>query len=249
MPPVSGMAKEVKHLVKKNLFELCHISKYYQTSEVLVKALEDISFTIDEGELIVVLGASGSGKSTLLNILGGMDNPTSGSILFNGSDISKYSDEELTSYRRDHIGIVFQFYNLMHNITAYENIELSTAIAKNPLDINHMLEKVGLAGRGDSFPSQMSGGEQQRIAIARALAKNPDIILCDEPTGALDFITGIKVLNLLCQINKDLGKTMIIITHNQPIADIANKVIKIRSGELLEIKQNETTISPNDIVW
>lgn len=217
--------------------------------EVSVKALNSATFDIPKGEFVVVLGPSGSGKSTLLNILGGMDTPTSGKVLFDDVDISEYDEKQLTLFRRNKIGFIFQFYNLMPNLTAKENVELATEISVNPLDIDEVLEQVGLGGKGRYFPSQMSGGEQQRVAIARAVAKNPDVLLCDEPTGALDYATGIKVLDLLQSINRQTRKTIIIITHNQPIAQMANKVIKMRSGEVLNISSNNNPISSDQIVW
>jgi putative ABC transport system ATP-binding protein len=217
--------------------------------EVEVKALKEAEFEIKSGEMVVVLGPSGSGKSTLLNILGGMDTSTSGKVLFQGIDISKYDEKQLTHFRRKNIGFIFQFYNLMPNLTAKENIELATEISDNPMDIEAVLEKVGLKERMNHFPSQMSGGEQQRVAIARAVAKNPDVLLCDEPTGALDYTTGKMVLNLLGNINKETGKTVIIITHNQPIASIAMRVIKMRSGEIIENYINDNPADPEMIEW
>lgn len=216
------------------LFSLKGVLKEYRMGEVTVKALNSATFGIPKGELVVVLGPSGSGKSTLLNILGGMDISTSGKVLFNGEDISRYSDKQLTFYRRSNVGFVFQFYNLMPNLTAKENVELATEISSKPLNINEVMERVGLKDRAEHFPAQMSGGEQQRVAIARAIAKNPDVLLCDEPTGALDYSTGIKVLKLLRDINRETGKTVIIITHNQPIANMADRVIKVRSGQVVE---------------
>jgi putative ABC transport system ATP-binding protein len=232
-----------------SLFELENVTKEYRMGEVTVKALKPTSFTLEAGELVVVLGPSGSGKSTLLNIMGGMDTPTSGRIIFNGQDNSTCSEQQLTSFRRDKIGFIFQFYNLMPNLTARENVELATEIAKKPLDVVGVLDQVGLAERADHFPSQLSGGEQQRVAIARAVAKNPDVLMCDEPTGALDYTTGIKVLSLLREINQRTGKTVLIITHNQPIADMADRVIRMRSGEVVESYANETPIDPEKIVW
>ncbi len=231
------------------LFELDDVSKEYVMGEVKVKALSSASFGIGRGELAVVLGPSGSGKSTLLNALGGMDIPSSGKIYFNGIDISSYTEKQLTNYRRKNIGFVFQFYNLMPNLTARENVELATEISENPLDIPEVLERIGLKDRGDHFPAQMSGGEQQRVAIARAIAKNPEVLLCDEPTGALDYTTGVKVLLLLRQINREMGKTVVIITHNQPIAQMADRVIRIRSGEIVENRLNHVPVDPGKIEW
>lgn len=232
-----------------SIFELNGISKSYKMGEIFVNALTNATFDIPKGQIVAVLGPSGSGKSTMLNILGGMDIPTTGKIYFEGTDISSYNDKMLTFYRRHKIGFVFQFYNLMPNLTAKENIELSTDICEKPLNIMDVLNKVGLRGRGNHFPAQMSGGEQQRVAIARAIAKNPSVLLCDEPTGALDFSTGIKVLRLLKDINSETGKTIVIITHNQPIAMMAHKVIKMRSGEVVEIVDNLNPLEPERIVW
>ncbi|WP_281426070.1 ABC transporter ATP-binding protein [Crassaminicella profunda] len=217
--------------------------------EVTVKALERASFHINEGEFVVILGPSGSGKSTLLNILGGMDQPTKGTFHLMDQNITSYNDKALTNYRRDKIGFVFQFYNLMANLTARENVELATEICKNPLAIDQVLEDVGLKDRKNHFPSQMSGGEQQRVAIARAVAKNPLLLLCDEPTGALDYETGIAILSLLSNINKNYKKTVIVITHNAPIAQMADRVIKMRSGEIIENYLNENPINPERIEW
>jgi putative ABC transport system ATP-binding protein len=232
-----------------SIFKLESVSKIYKMGEVGVRALIGAELNIKSGELVVVLGPSGSGKSTLLNILGGMDTATSGRVFFQDNDISKYNDNQLTLFRRKNIGFVFQFYNLMPNLTARENIELATEISDNPVNIEEVLEKVGLEDRADHFPSQMSGGEQQRVAIARAVAKNPDVLLCDEPTGALDYNTGKLVLKLLRDINKETGKTVIIITHNQPIADMASRLIKMRSGEVVENYYNDSPIDPELIEW
>jgi putative ABC transport system ATP-binding protein len=217
--------------------------------EIEVKALQGAEFDIKKGELVVVLGPSGSGKSTLLNILGGMDTATEGKVLFQDNDISLYDEKRLTSYRRNSIGFIFQFYNLMPNLTARENVELATELSSSPERIEEVLERVGLKDRMDHFPSQMSGGEQQRVAIARAVAKNPEVLLCDEPTGALDFTTGKLVLKLLRDINRETGKTIIIITHNQPIADMAERVIKMRSGEVVDNYLNHDPVDPEMIEW
>jgi putative ABC transport system ATP-binding protein len=217
--------------------------------EVTVKALEQASFHINEGEFVVILGPSGSGKSTLLNILGGMDQPTKGTFHLMDQNITSYNDKALTNYRRDKIGFVFQFYNLMANLTSRENVELATEICKDPLSIDQVLEDVGLRDRKNHFPSQMSGGEQQRVAIARAVAKNPLLLLCDEPTGALDYETGIAILSLLSNINKNYKKTVIVITHNAPIAQMADRVIKMRSGEIIDNYLNENPINPERIEW
>ncbi len=233
----------------KPLFRLENVSKEYRMGEVLVKALTGATFEIARGELIVVLGPSGSGKSTLLNIMGGMDTASSGKVFFDGMDITAYNERQLTFFRREKIGFVFQFYNLMPNLTTKENVELATEISEDPDDIDKVLEKIGLKDRAGHFPSQLSGGEQQRVAIARAVAKNPDVLMCDEPTGALDYTTGIKVLALLRDINRDTGKTVMIITHNQPIADMAHRVIKMRSGEIVEDYINQSPLEPEKIEW
>ncbi len=226
-----------------------NISKLYKMGEVTVKALENVSFEVKQGEFIVILGPSGSGKSTLLNIVGGMDTPTSGDVYFNGEMITGMSDKELTMYRREEIGFVFQFYNLMATLTAKENVELAAEICRDPIDIDEVLEAVGLGTRMDNFPSQMSGGEQQRVAIARAVAKNPQILLCDEPTGALDFETGISILKVLKEMNEKYNKTVVVITHNASIAQMADKVIKMRSGKITEVIINDDPIPAERIDW
>jgi len=231
------------------LMQIENLSKTYQMGEVAVKALEKTSFELYEGEFVVILGPSGSGKSTLLNILGGMDLPTEGRVLVKDEEITKYNDRKLTAYRREKVGFVFQFYNLMANLTAKENVELATEMCKNALKIDEVMAEVGLDERMDHFPSQMSGGEQQRVAIARAVAKNPLLLLCDEPTGALDFKTGLLILSLLHKINRDLHKTVVIITHNAAIGEMADRVIKMRSGKIVEIKENANPISPERIEW
>ena len=234
---------------KKRLMKVEGISKYYQMGEVQVRALEDASFEIYEGEFVVILGPSGSGKSTLLNIIGGMDVPSGGRVFFRDEEITGYEDAQLTAYRRNRVGFVFQFYNLMANLTARENVELASEICENPLEVDLVMEEVNLQDRRDHFPSQMSGGEQQRVAIARAVAKNPDILLCDEPTGALDYKTGISILTLLDKVNKNHRKTVMIITHNAAIADMADRVIKMRSGRIVSDRYNEAPIAPERIEW
>lgn len=234
---------------RKVLMRVENVSKTYKMGEVTVNALQNASFELYEGEFAVILGPSGSGKSTLLNILGGMDLPTEGKVFVNGKDITQYNDRQLTIYRRDQVGFVFQFYNLMGNLTARENVELATEICDNALDIDGVMQQVGLEERKDHFPAQMSGGEQQRVAIARAVAKNPLVLLCDEPTGALDFKTGIMILSLLEKINKQYNKTILIITHNAAIGDMAHRVIKMRSGNIIEIKENTHPIPPERIEW
>ncbi|MEL7649092.1 MAG: ABC transporter ATP-binding protein [Sedimentibacter sp.] len=226
-----------------------NISKYYKMGEVTVKALEDVSFDVKKGEFVVILGPSGSGKSTLLNIVGGMDTPTTGDVYFNGELITGMSDRDLTVYRRNEIGFVFQFYNLMSTLTAKENVELAAEICQNPIDVEEVLEAVGLKERMNNFPSQMSGGEQQRVAIARAVAKNPQILLCDEPTGALDFETGISILKVLKDMNERYNNTVVVITHNSSIAQMADKIIKMRSGKITEVVLNHTPIPAERIEW
>ena len=226
-----------------------NISKIYIMGEVSIKAIEKISFSIEKGELVVILGPSGAGKTTILNILGGMDTVTSGSIIVDDKDISKYSKKQLTDYRRYDIGFVFQFYNLVGNLTALENVSLASQICKEPLDSLTMLSKVGLKARKDHFPAQLSGGEQQRVSIARALAKNPKLLLCDEPTGALDSKTGRMILELLQDTCKKMQMTTIIITHNVVISEIADKVIKIKNGQVDDIIINKMPKLVKDIDW
>jgi len=225
------------------------LTMVYQMGEVQVTALNDVSFSIAEGEFVVILGPSGSGKSTLLNIIGGMDFPTGGQVVVKGEEITSYNEKKLTQFRRNEVGFVFQYYNLMANLTAEENVELATEISKNPLPIDQILDAVGLLERREHFPSQLSGGEQQRVSIARAIAKNPSILLCDEPTGALDFNTGITILSLLKKVNTDLKKTVILITHNSDIARMADRVIRMKSGKIIEDSKNENPISAEDIKW
>ncbi|WP_198927459.1 ABC transporter ATP-binding protein [Tissierella creatinophila] len=212
--------------------------------EVEINALNGTSFTIDKGDFVIIAGASGAGKSTILNILGGMDRTTSGEIIVDGKRVDKLSDKELITYRRHDIGFVFQFYNLVQNLTAIENVELATQICKDPLDIEEVMESVGLTSRKNNFPSQLSGGEQQRVAIARALAKNPKLLLCDEPTGALDYNTGKAILKLLQDTCREMGMTVIVITHNLAIAPMGDKIIKVRNGkvESQEINKNPTPV-------
>lgn len=231
------------------LMKIDNLKKVYRMGEVTVNALEDIKFELYEGEFIVILGPSGSGKSTLLNIMGGMDLPSEGRVFVKDEEITNYNDKKLTAYRRDKVGFVFQFYNLMANLTARENVELATEICKESLNIDEILDEVGLGDRKNHFPSQMSGGQQQRVAIARAVAKNPLILLCDEPTGALDFKTGIMILSLLYKINRTLKKTVVIITHNMAIGDMADRIIKMGSGKIIEIKENKEPIPPERIEW
>ena len=235
--------------MEQDVLKVEKVSKHYQMGEVAVKALENASFNLSKGDFVVILGPSGSGKSTLLNIIGGMDVPTSGSVYFRDEEITNYSEKKLTEYRRDKVGFVFQFYNIMANLTARENVELAVEICKNSLDIDKVMSDVNLMERKDHFPSQLSGGEQQRVAIARAVAKNPEILLCDEPTGALDYSTGVSILSLLRKVNKDFKMTVVVITHNGAIAEMADKVIKMRSGKIVDIWTNEKPVDPERIEW
>lgn len=226
-----------------------NVERGYIIGDNVIKAVNGVSFSIEEGTFNVVLGQSGAGKTTVLNMLGGMDLPTRGAIFVGDEVVSKLDEKGLTTYRRDKIGFVFQFYNLVPNLTALENVQLAKEICKNPLDPKEMLERVGLAERMNNFPSQMSGGEQQRVSIARALAKNPQILLCDEPTGALDSDTGRKVLKLIRDVARNMGKTVIVVTHNAPIAQMADMVIHMRDGKIYEIIQNEHPQDVEEIVW
>ncbi len=225
------------------------VSKTFQMGEVSVQALRDVSLEVWEGELLVVVGPSGSGKSTLLNIVGGLDVATEGRVWFRDSEITALSPAELTRYRRDTVGFVFQFYNLVPNLTAVENVMVATEISRTPMEPLEALRLVDLEERRNHFPSQMSGGEQQRVAVARALAKNPELLLCDEPTGALDFVTGKRVLRLLVDLKAKLGKTVLLITHNSAIAPVADRVVRLRSGQVVEIRANPHPVPPEEIVW
>ena len=229
--------------------ELKNIKKTYQMGDIKINALDNVSFKIEKGELVAVLGPSGAGKTTVLNILGGMDRPDSGTITVDNENISKYSRRNLISYRRYDIGFVFQFYNLVQNLTALENVELASQICKEPLNPSTVLKQVGLEKRMNNFPSQLSGGEQQRVAIARAIAKNPKLLLCDEPTGALDSKTGSKILELLQNTCKNMGMTVVIITHNSTIAEIADKIIKMKNGRVEEVILNENPMNAKEIKW
>ena len=229
--------------------EFKNVEKIYKMGEVDLKALDKASFEIEKGELVVILGQSGSGKSTCLNILGGMDEVTSGTVIVDGTDITKMKEKELIDYRRNDIGFVFQFYNLVQNLNAIENIELGTQMCKNPLDAKKALKKVGLEDRMDNFPSQMSGGQQQRVSIARAIARKPKILLCDEPTGALDYKTGKQVLELLENTCRKDNITTIIITHNNSIAPMADRIIKFRNGKAEEVILNKKPKSIKEIEW
>ena len=222
--------------------EFKNVKKVYQMGEVEIEALRGVDFTIDKGEFVIIAGASGAGKSTILNILGGMDSCTSGDIFVDGREISKFSNKELTTYRRYDIGFVFQFYNLVQNLTAKENVELATQISKNPLDIDETIAAVGLRERAQNFPAQLSGGDQQRVAIARALAKNPKLLLCDEPTGALDYNTGKQILKLLQDMCKSHHISVVVITHNLALTAMGDKVIKVRNGAIESIEINENPL-------
>ncbi|WP_054873859.1 ABC transporter ATP-binding protein [Oxobacter pfennigii] len=232
-----------------NIVVIKDVYKEYTMGEVKVKAADGMNFEIQRGEFVVVLGPSGSGKSTVLNIIGGMDRPTSGEVWVDGKDIAKYSDKDLTIFRRDNVGFVFQFYNLIPNLTAYENVDLVTQVSTNPLNVDDIMSEVSLSERKGNFPSQLSGGEQQRVAIARAVVKNPLMLLCDEPTGALDYKTGKLVLKLLHDINRKLKKTTIIITHNAAVAAMADRVIKVRSGMVESVSVNLSPEPPERIEW
>jgi putative ABC transport system ATP-binding protein len=225
------------------------ISKTYQMGEVAVNALNAVDFALFPGELVVLLGASGSGKSTLLNILGGLDTPSSGEVLYKGGNLSQAKESELTSYRRHHVGFVFQFYNLIPSLTARENVALVTDIVDEPLEPEEALRLVGLEGRMDHFPAQLSGGEQQRVAIARAVAKRPQILLCDEPTGALDFRTGVRVLEVIRHVNRELGTATAVITHNAPVGEMADRVLTLSDGRIQSERRNESPLSPAELRW
>ena len=228
---------------------LDNVSKTYKTGEVEVKALTDVSLSLSEGEFAVILGSSGAGKTTLLNLLGGMDNATNGKIILDGKVVTELNKKGLCEYRRSDVGFVFQFYNLMPNLTALENVEIAVEICKNHLSPEKTLEEVGLKERMANFPAQLSGGEQQRVSIARALAKNPKLLLCDEPTGALDYVTGKKILKCLYDVSKEQKKTVVVVTHNQAIKDIADKVFYIKSGRIEKTVINEHPKSVNEIEW
>ncbi len=232
-----------------SFIKLKNVHKSYTMGEVVIKAVDDVSFSIDRGEFVIVLGASGAGKSTILNLLGGMDHVTEGSIVVDGNDISKYNKKMMTKYRRDDIGFVFQFYNLVQNLNAVENVEFAVEICKNPMNPREVLRNVGLGDRLHNFPSQLSGGEQQRVSIARALAKNPKLLLCDEPTGALDYNTGKSILKLLSETSKKYNMTVVVITHNSAIVPIADKVITVKSGKIESVRENPNPVSIESIEW
>ena len=229
--------------------KLKDITKVYHMGEVEIRAADNLNFSIKKGELVVIVGPSGAGKTTVLNILGGMDTATGGTLTVDGKDITAYDSRQLTGYRRDDIGFVFQFYNLIPNLTALENVELALQICKDPLDAKKVLEDVGLGDRLDNFPAQLSGGEQQRVSIARALAKNPKLLLCDEPTGALDYNTGKAILKLLQNMCRERGMTVIVITHNQALAPMADRLIHIKNGQVSHMETNENPMSIDEIEW
>lgn len=229
--------------------KLQDITKIYKMGEVEIRAADKISFSINKGEFVVIVGPSGAGKTTVLNILGGMDTATSGTLLVDGEDITSCDSRQLTGYRREDIGFVFQFYNLVPNLTALENVELALQICKDPLDAAEVLTDVGLGDRLDNFPAQLSGGEQQRVSIARALAKNPKLLLCDEPTGALDYNTGKAILKLLQNMCRERGMTVIVITHNQALAPMADRLIHIKNGQVSQMELNENPMSIDEIEW
>ena len=234
---------------KMAFVEFQNVGKTYHMGEVEINALHDTSFEVEKGELVVIVGPSGAGKTTLLNILGGMDTATSGKVWVDGKDIARYNNRQLTGYRREDIGFVFQFYNLVPNLTALENVELALQICKNPLDAGTVLEEVGLKDRMKNFPAQLSGGEQQRVSIARALAKNPKLLLCDEPTGALDYQTGKAILKLLQDMCREKGMTVIVITHNSALTPMADRVIRIKNGKVSSMAQNEHPTPVEEIEW
>ena len=229
--------------------EFKDVKKIYQMGEVKIEALAGVNFEINQGEFVVIAGASGAGKSTILNILGGMDTSSSGSVIVDGQNVSSFNDRQLCDYRRYDIGFVFQFYNLVQNLTAKENIELATQICKNPLNIDEMIDAVGLKDRKDNFPSQLSGGEQQRVAIARALAKNPKLLLCDEPTGALDYKTGKAILKLLQDTCRKYQMTVVVITHNLALCPMGDKVLHVKSGLIEKMMINENPVDVDTIEW
>ena len=231
------------------MITLNNVSKIYRTGDIETRALKDINLTIDRGEFIVILGPSGSGKSTLLNVISGLDSVTSGRITFKGHELTELSGEELVEFRRDHLGFIFQQYNLLQVLTVFENIQLGSDLGRRPLDIDELLEKVGLSNARNKYPHQLSGGEQQRVSVARSLAKNPDVIFCDEPTGALDEKNSKQILEILQELNTEYQTTVVVITHNLGIAEMADKVIKMNSGEITEIITNKTKKAARDISW
>ena len=243
------MPLETKKHPGQAVFHLQGVSKVYTLGEVTVQALKQVDLDLYAGEFVVLLGPSGSGKSTLVNILGGLDTPTGGEVYYLDHNLTALDDQALTLFRREHVGFVFQFYNLIPSLTALENVSLVTEIAEKPLDPKEALKLVGLGDRLHHFPAQLSGGEQQRVAIARAVVKQPDVLLCDEPTGALDYATGKLVLEVLEEVNRRLGTITVVITHNAAIAAMADRVIRISSGEIVEIRSNEKRLSPAELSW
>jgi len=231
------------------VFRLRGVTRTYHVGTTEVHALRGVDLELERGELLVLLGASGSGKSTLVNIMGGLDRPTSGSVRYHDLELGEASDAELTRFRRDSVGFVFQFYNLVPGLTALENVQLVTELAPEPMPAHEALERVGLAGRVDHFPAQLSGGEQQRVAIARAIAKRPEVLLCDEPTGALDCETGVVVLEALAEANRDLGTTTVVITHNAVIAHMADRVVRLSNGEIAGVQKNTVRAEPRELSW
>lgn len=226
-----------------------NVTKTYGTGSAKICALDDVSFTVDEGQFCVLLGSSGAGKTTLLNMLGGMDHVTAGKIIFDGKDVSAMNARELAKYRRKDVGFVFQFYNLIPNLTALENVEIAAMLCDDPIPADEALDMVGLTDRAENFPAQLSGGEQQRVAIARALAKNPRMLLCDEPTGALDYATGKMVLGMLYQLSREKETTVMLITHNQAIAPMADRIIRIKSGKIISDRENDHVVPVSEIEW
>lgn len=231
------------------LIQFKNIMKSYVMGDITINASDGVNFEVNKGEFVVIVGASGAGKTTILNLLGGMDSPTSGSILVDDENIALYDEKKLTEYRRNDIGFVFQFYNLVQNLTALENVELATQICQNPLDARHVLERVGLDSRLDNFPAQLSGGEQQRVAIARAIAKNPKLLLCDEPTGALDYQTGKSILGLLREMCETYQMTVVVITHNSALAPMADRIIHLKNGKVYSVELNEHPQPIEEIEW
>lgn len=247
---VEGMsATNTESAQSEQLLQLRRVSRTFQMGEVLVEVLKGISFSVCDGEFLAIVGPSGSGKTTILNLVGGLDSPTAGHILFRDRDISRASPGELTLYRREEVGFIFQFFNLVPSLTARENVMVATELVSRPRDVDEVLRLVGLEERSDHFPAQLSGGEQQRVAIARAVAKTPTLLLCDEPTGSLDFQTGKRVLRLLVNLKHQYKTTVVVITHNAAIAEVADRVIYLRSGEITEVVGHDSPIAPEEVVW